>query len=657
MNKLTLSLLALSLNWNLLAAETDLFQAIRNGDIAYIKAHLTKEDLELRDRRGATLLMHAAAYSNDEIFKLILDAGPDINATNASMATALHWAAHQPTKARMLLEHGANPNAKSKQGITPLLVAVQRPGSAQLIALLLEKGAEVNVQNNQRFTPLHLASRTGDLEIIKLLVVKGAEINSASGIGVTPLFSAAMSQNPSAVDYLLQKGAKVDVATHPLADATTRTPNNIKNGPTNMAKITPLHNAAAFGPAETVRLLLKSGAQINAVDSRGLTPLSYALASDYPSLEVVKALIKAGAELNTKDVAGDSPLDWAEKFPSPEVLAELKAAGAKRTTKFTAPTHSQHPSPTASQALQRSLQLLESSSVKFFEGSGCVACHHQAAIVRSQHDAKIAGLPVNEELSKAQTAQLKALGISFTEDYLQGLLPGGGANRIAEMMIGLQAGGVGQDLITDAAVVAIAESQELDGHWSGGEVQHRPPMTQSQFAATARCVRILEAYSIPGRKQEFAHRIEQARAWLLRSKPITTEDASSKLLGLIHAGANSQDITTAAKALLALQHADGGWAANPHMKSDAFATSNALLALSESKLSKLTGNPYRRGIDYLRNTQFPDGSWHVRSRSIKFQPYFDSGFPFGHDQWISTAATAQAAQALARSLSQNLSLR
>ena len=50
------------------------------------------------------------------------------------------------------------------------------------------------------------------------------------------------------------------------------------------------------------------------------------------------------------------------------------------------------------------------------------------------------------------------------------------------------------------------------------------------------------------------------------------------------------------------------------------------------------------------STQFPDGSWHVRSRAIKFQPYFESGFPFGHDQWISVAATAWAAQALALSI-------
>jgi hypothetical protein len=45
-------------------------------------------------------------------------------------------------------------------------------------------------------------------------------------------------------------------------------------------------------------------------------------------------------------------------------------------------------------------------------------------------------------------------------------------------------------------------------------------------------------------------------------------------------------------------------------------------------------------------TQYADGSWYVRSRAVKFQPYFESGFPFGHEQWISAAGTAWAAMAL-----------
>ena len=50
---------------------------------------------------------------------------------------------------------------------------------------------------------------------------------------------------------------------------------------------------------------------------------------------------------------------------------------------------------------------------------------------------------------------------------------------------------------------------------------------------------------------------------------------------------------------------------------------------------------------FLTRTQQPDGSWYVKSRAMKIQPYFESGFPHGHDQWISQAGTAWAAMGLA----------
>jgi hypothetical protein len=61
-----------------------------------------------------------------------------------------------------------------------------------------------------------------------------------------------------------------------------------------------------------------------------------------------------------------------------------------------------------------------------------------------------------------------------------------------------------------------------------------------------------------------------------------------------------------------------------------------------------TSDPvYQRGVRYLLDTQFPDGSWYVRSRAVKLQPYFQSAFPYDHDQWISNSATAYAVMVLA----------
>jgi hypothetical protein len=72
-----------------------------------------------------------------------------------------------------------------------------------------------------------------------------------------------------------------------------------------------------------------------------------------------------------------------------------------------------------------------------------------------------------------------------------------------------------------------------------------------------------------------------------------------------------------------------------------------LSTLYREGLIKPSDPAYARGVVFLLKTQFPDGSWYVRSRSPKLQPYFQSAFPFDHDQWISTSATAMAVMALA----------
>jgi hypothetical protein len=61
---------------------------------------------------------------------------------------------------------------------------------------------------------------------------------------------------------------------------------------------------------------------------------------------------------------------------------------------------------------------------------------------------------------------------------------------------------------------------------------------------------------------------------------------------------------------------------------------------------KASDGAYQKGAQFLLRTQMEDGSWYVRSRSLAFQPYFESGFPHGHDQFVSAAATNWASMAL-----------
>ena len=120
-----------------------------------------------------------------------------------------------------------------------------------------------------------------------------------------------------------------------------------------------------------------------------------------------------------------------------------------------------------------------------------------------------------------------------------------------------------------------------------------------------------------------------------------------QLLGLAWTEADKSMLQKRGEQLLAQQQPDGGWAQRAGFPSDAYATGQTLYGLHEAAVISTSDAAYRRGVKYLLDSQFEDGSWHVISRAVKFQPYFESGFPHGPDQWISSAGTAWAAMALA----------
>jgi len=95
-----------------------------------------------------------------------------------------------------------------------------------------------------------------------------------------------------------------------------------------------------------------------------------------------------------------------------------------------------------------------------------------------------------------------------------------------------------------------------------------------------------------------------------------------------------------------MQRPDGGWSQFSEMSSDAYATGQALYALNVGGKMAVTNAVYQKGVEYLLRTQAADGTWHVQTRAIWLQPYFESGFPYGRDQFISVAGTAWATMAL-----------
>lgn len=629
------------------AGADDLFALIRANDLAGLKQRLAAgADVQARDRRGATPLMHAAAFGSLEAVKLLVGAGADVKATSSFGATALHWGAGDPGKVRLLVELGADVNARTKQATTPLVATAAHGESADAVRLLLAKGADPRPLADWKTetmmalgSPLIAASQAVDVESLRLLIARGAEVNAANGAGFTALINAAGENDLEAVKLLLAKGADVHAA--------NSSGGTVKNGPIALKQMTPLLWAAPFAAPALARALLDAGAKVDARDIRGMTPLMLAAGSETHDLATMRLLISRGADVNARSATGETALDWAKKHNDPAVLRLLREAGAKDGAPFKPPVRPVGSAPASPRtALERSLPLLQRAGAEFFLKGGCVGCHHQNVIAMAVGAARDRGVAVDEAASRESQKTVRAFWTPAQEMLLQMIDPPGSIDQTMFSLIGMAAEKVPADLVSDSMTAYLAGRQRADGSWMIRLVS-RPPMEDGGIQRTALALRSLQLYGFPGRKAEFDERVRRARRWLLAARPKTTDDAAMRLLGLHWSQAEAARVHEAARYLAGLQRADGGWAQTAHLASDAYATGEALWALHDSGQMKASDETYRRGVRFLLATQFPDGSWYVRSRSPKFQPYFESGFPFGHDQWISTSATALASIALA----------
>src|SRR6266567_9544324 len=105
------------------------------------------EDAKLVNARGpegSTPFMYAVLYTGKATIERLLKQGADPNKKNDANATVLMWAATDLEKTRLLLDHGADVNARSSDLRTPLMIAARRPGNTHAVKLLLERGANPN---------------------------------------------------------------------------------------------------------------------------------------------------------------------------------------------------------------------------------------------------------------------------------------------------------------------------------------------------------------------------------------------------------------------------------------------------------------------------------------------------------------------------------
>lgn len=269
---------------------------------------------------AADLRLVDAAKNRDEAgIRTLLRQKPEINAQDVTGMTALIWAAHNDDieSARLLLAAGADPKVANRYDVTALSEAAQC-GDGAMIEALVKAGADVNAPFGEGETPLMTASRTGSGEGVKALLGAGAKVNVADPYrGETALMWAVAENHAAVAKLLVDAGADVN-ARSTLFDFNFR---KVAAGGTqavySRGGLTPMLFAARQGAIESAKVLLDSGADINAPEKDyGFTPLLEAIFNDHYDLAAFLvdrgASLKEGAlylavEMRNLDYQGNRP--------------------------------------------------------------------------------------------------------------------------------------------------------------------------------------------------------------------------------------------------------------------------------------------------------------------------------------------------------------
>jgi ankyrin repeat protein len=244
---------------------------------------------------------------------------------------------NQPEIAELLLANGANVNARDPKMHTPLILALMVYNHDKMVRLLLGGGADVNLADASSMTPLVYAVKQGQIEDVKILIANDANVNVVSGF--SPLYFAVFGHRAEMVELLLANGADVnyEMGGHTVLHwAKEGTDHRIETllikygghelpGAKSSTGGDEIHKAVIKGDLNKVAALLKEHAEL--LENRnnlGQTVLYEAVGHN--QLEIAELLLANGADVNARDANGNTPLIQAMSVYNHDTMVRLLLA-------------------------------------------------------------------------------------------------------------------------------------------------------------------------------------------------------------------------------------------------------------------------------------------------------------------------------------------
>ncbi|GJQ81133.1 hypothetical protein Trydic_g10282, partial [Trypoxylus dichotomus] len=318
---------------------TILHMSVRSGDANVTKMLLERVDVNVVDKRRFTPLLAAIELANQstrlQVVEVLLEHKAEVNFLTSTKYTPLELAIMYGNRkvVDMLLKYKADVNFSNSKHVRPLCKAINMK-NIEIIELLLQNGAYVNQMCLDGLTPLIYAIKVKDKDIIRLLLNYNADVNCRNKYDKTPLCRAIEEKSVDIVEFLLQNGANanyvdIDGLTPLTTVVATRKRDAVPIPLDNNTYVNfPVENAIALTSNEIqiIKLLLQYGADVNYMNSNGVTPLTHAI--KLKDKDVIRILLQHGADINVKDMRNQTPLCKAIDAKSTEIIELLLLNGA-----------------------------------------------------------------------------------------------------------------------------------------------------------------------------------------------------------------------------------------------------------------------------------------------------------------------------------------